>query len=149
MKKSIVVLGGAIALIFMAFAANAGNKIHPNSKALFAGLESSGIIADSSLPWEKKYRAYDVLCHSTPQGNTTCTMWDLPQNATGAKEWALSGVVAEKMRMSMHTLKVSQGDSGAFTDYLTCTRNTKNKFREYSCYASQAVECDDILSCDM
>ena len=129
----------------------------PESEALYNGLKKSGIPA-SKKGYYKPYVAYDVSCSiqflpgKTKDGitntETTCELYDKPRRFKGAKKYSFKGTIAEKMRSALHSQKVYQGDSGAFTPYLDCSYTPDSKLRPYRCFVAEAVECDRMISCN-
>ena len=87
-----------------------------------------------------------------PQGDggnmeAECVFYSQPSDLKVAEKYSLKGQKAEKMRMALFRLAVPQGDSGAATDYISCSHRKKDRDRPYFCFVSQAVECENILSC--
>ena len=72
-------------------------------------------------------------------------MFNFPNGVIGSKKFSLKGLKAEAMKVALQTLGVSQGESGAETEYLRCRYNSKDSLRPYGCFVAQGIECKHLV----
>ena len=112
------------------------------SEALFDFLVRAGL-PEQKTAETTKLTAYDFTCHNdsiAASRQVVCDFFAAPKNDLPNKHYQVADKDLAKVRDLLFSLPVSQGDSGAATEYVSCYQSVVSGKKETQC--SVAIELD-------